>query len=136
MALDWGLIVPVIKQADELSLLGMARAINDLGERARTKKLTPDEVQKGTFTITNPGGVRFLRRHPDHQPAAGGHPRRRRDREAPAVITLPDGTDTLGIRTKGMLSMAYDHRVVDGADADRFLADVKKSIETFAESAV
>ena len=77
VALDWGLIVPVIRHADELSLLGLARAINDLGERARTKKLSPDEVQKGTFTITNPGRVRLGHRHPDHQPAAGGDPLRR-----------------------------------------------------------
>ena len=77
VALEWGLIVPVIKHADELSLLGIARAINDLGERARTKKLSPDEVQKGTFTITNPGCVRVGDRHAHHQPAAGRHPLRR-----------------------------------------------------------
>ena len=82
VALDWGLIVPVIKHADELSLLGVARAINDLGERARTKKLSPDDVQRGTFTITNPGRVRLGDRHADHQPAAGRDPLRRRDREA------------------------------------------------------
>ena len=77
VALDWGLIVPVIKHADELSLLGLARAINDLGERARTKKLSPDEVQKGTFTITNPGVFGSVIGTPDHQPAAGRHPLRR-----------------------------------------------------------
>jgi len=136
VALDWGLIVPVIKHADELSLLGTARAINDLGERARGKKLSPDEVQKGTFTITNPGVFgSFIGTPIINQPqaailAVGAIEKR------PAVITLPDGTDSIGIRTKGMLALAFDHRIVDGADADRFLADVKKMLEAFPESAV
>jgi 2-oxoglutarate dehydrogenase E2 component (dihydrolipoamide succinyltransferase) len=133
VALDWGLIVPVIKHADELSLLGVARAINDLGERARNKKLSPDEVQKGTFTITNPGGFGSFAGTPIiNQPQVAilgvGSIEKR-----PAVVTLPDGTDTLGIRTKGMLTMAYDHRIVDGADADRFLADVKAMLQDFPE---
>jgi 2-oxoglutarate dehydrogenase E2 component (dihydrolipoamide succinyltransferase) len=133
VALDWGLIVPVIKHADELSLLGVARAINDLGERARTKKLSPDEVQKGTFTITNPGvfgsaiGTPII-----NQPQAAilcvGSIEKQ-----PAVITL-DGTDMIAIRTRGMLSLAFDHRIVDGADADRFMADVKAGLQNFAES--
>ncbi len=136
VALDWGLIVPVVKHADELSLLGTARAINDLGERARSKKLSPDEVQKGTFTITNPGVFgSFIGTPIINQPQAAilcvGAIEKR-----PAVISLPDGTDTLGIRTKGMISMAFDHRIVDGADADRFLADVKRLLEQFPESAV
>jgi 2-oxoglutarate dehydrogenase E2 component (dihydrolipoamide succinyltransferase) len=136
VALEWGLIVPVIKHADELSLLGTARAINDLGERARGKKLTPDEVQKGTFTITNPGvfgswvGTPII-----NQPQAAILGIGTIEKRA-SVITLPDGTDTLGIRTKGMIAMAFDHRIVDGADADRFLADVKKMLEQFPESAV
>ncbi|MEP6573567.1 MAG: dihydrolipoamide acetyltransferase family protein [Gemmatimonadota bacterium] len=135
VALDWGLIVPVIKHADELSLLGIARAINDLGERARSKKLSPDEVQKGTFTITNPGGFGSFAGTPIiNQPqvailGVGAIEKR------PSVVTLPDGTDTLGIRTKGMLTMAYDHRIVDGADADRFLADVKSMLQDFPEGA-
>ena len=82
VALDWGLIVPVIRHADELNLLGIARAINDLGERARSKKLLPDEVQKGTFTITNPGVFGTFVGAADPQPAPGGHPGRRRNREA------------------------------------------------------
>jgi len=136
VALDWGLIVPVIKHADELSLLGTARAINDLGERARSKKLSPDEVQKGTFTITNPGGFGSYTGTPViNQPqvailGVGAIEKR------PAVVTLPDGTDTIAIRTRGMLAMAYDHRVVDGADGDRFLADVRAMLENFPESAV
>jgi pyruvate dehydrogenase E2 component (dihydrolipoamide acetyltransferase) len=133
VALDWGLIVPVIKHADELSLLGIARAINDLGERARTKKLSPDEVQKGTFTITNPGvfgsaiGTPII-----NQPQAAilcvGSIEKQ-----PAVITV-DGSDMIAIRTKGMLSLAFDHRIVDGANADRFMADVKAGLQEFAES--
>jgi 2-oxoglutarate dehydrogenase E2 component (dihydrolipoamide succinyltransferase) len=136
VALDWGLIVPVIKHADELSLLGTARAINDLGERARGKKLTPDEVQKGTFTITNPGVFGSLVGLPIiNQPQAAILGIGTIEKRA-SVITLPDGTDTLGIRTKGMIAMAFDHRIVDGADADRFLADIKKMLEHFPESAV
>ena len=135
VALDWGLIVPVIKQADELSLLGLARAINDLGERARSKKLSPDEVQRGTFTITNPGTFGSLAGLPIiNQPqvailAVGSIEKR------PAVVTLPDGTDTIAPRLKGMLTMSFDHRVVDGANADRFLADVKQHLENFPEDA-
>jgi len=136
VALDWGLIVPVIRNADELSLLGVARAINDLGERARAKKLSPDEIQKGTFTITNPGVFGSYAGTPViNQPQVAilgvGSIEKR-----PAVVTLPDGSDTIAIRTRGMLAMAYDHRVVDGADADRFLAEVKSMLEHFPESAV
>jgi 2-oxoglutarate dehydrogenase E2 component (dihydrolipoamide succinyltransferase) len=133
VALEWGLIVPVIKHADELSLLGIARAINDLGERARTKKLSPDEVQKGTFTITNPGvfgsaiGTPII-----NQPQAAilcvGSIEKQ-----PAVITI-DNTDMIAIRTKGMLSLAFDHRIVDGADADRFMADVKAGLQEFTDT--
>ncbi len=135
VALDWGLIVPVIKHADELSMLGLARSISDLAERARGKKLSPDEVQKGTFTITNPGvfgsmiGIPIINQPQVAILAVGSITKQ------PAVMTV-DGADTLGIRTKGMLSLSFDHRVVDGSDADKFMADVKKSIETFAEGAV
>ena len=135
VALEWGLIVPVVKQADELSLMGIARAINDLGERARTKKLSPDEVQRGTFTITNPGvfgsyaGLPVINQPQVAILCLGSIEKR------PAVVTLPDGTDTIAPRLKGMLSMSFDHRVVDGADADRFLADVKKVLENFPDDA-
>jgi len=133
VALDWGLIVPVIKHADELSLLGIARAINDLGERARTKKLSPDEVQKGTFTITNPGGFGSVIGTPIiNQPQAAilcvGSIEKQ-----PAVITV-DAADMIAIRTKGMLSLAFDHRIVDGAAADRFMADVKAGLQEFTEA--
>src|SRR5213592_3063574 len=136
VALDWGLIVPVIKHADELSLMGIARAISDLGERARTKKLLPDDIQRGTFTITNPGGFGPFAGIPIiNQPqvailGVGAIEKR------PKVVTLSDGTDTVAIRTMGMLTMSYDHRIVDGADADRFLADVKRTLEEFPEGAV
>jgi pyruvate dehydrogenase E2 component (dihydrolipoyllysine-residue acetyltransferase) len=133
VALDWGLIVPVIKHADELSLLGVARSINDLGERARTKKLIPDEVQKGTFTITNPGvfgsaiGTPIINQPQAAILCVGAIEKQ------PAVITV-DGADMIAIRTKGMLSLAFDHRIVDGADADRFMADVKAGLQEFPES--
>jgi len=136
VALDWGLIVPVIKHADELSLIGIARAINDLGTRAKEKKLLPDEVQLGTFTITKPGGFGSYAGTPIiNQPqvailGVGAIEKR------PAVITHADGTDSLGIRTKGMLSMSYDHRVVDGADGDRFLADLKSVLENYPDEAI
>src|SRR5437016_935174 len=136
VALDWGLIVPVVKRADELSLSGLARAINDLGERARTKKLSPDEIQRGTFTITNPGvfgsyaGAPIINQPQVAILGVGAIEKR------PKVVTLPDGTDTIAIRTMGMVSMSYDHRVVDGADADRFLADLKRALEDFPEGAI
>ena len=136
VALDWGLIVPVIKRADELSLTGIARAIADLGERARTKKLSPDDIQRGTFTITNPGGFGPFAGIPIiNQPqvailGVGAIEKR------PKVVTASDGTDSIAVRTMGMLTMSYDHRVVDGADADRFLADVKKLLQEFPEGAV
>jgi pyruvate dehydrogenase E2 component (dihydrolipoamide acetyltransferase) len=135
VALDWGLIVPVIKHADELSLLGVARAINDLGERARTKKLSPDDVQRGTFTITNPGVFGSVIGTPIiNQPQAAILCVGTIEKQ-PAVISV-DGTDSLAIRTKGMLSLAFDHRIVDGADADRFMADVKRTLQEFPEAAV
>jgi pyruvate dehydrogenase E2 component (dihydrolipoamide acetyltransferase) len=136
VALDWGLIVPVVKHADELSLIGIARAINDLGERARTKRLVPDEIQRGTFTITNPGvfgsyaGAPIINQPQVAILGVGAIEKR------PKVVTLPDGGDTIAIRTMGMVSMSYDHRIVDGADADRFLADLKKTLETFPEGAL
>src|SRR5437016_347988 len=136
VALDWGLIVPVVKRADELSLSGLARAISDLGERARTKKLSPDESRRGTFTMTNPGvfgsyaGAPIINQPQVAILGVGAIEKR------PKVVTLPDGTDTIAIRTMGMISMSYDHRVVDGADADRFLADVKRALEDFPEGAI
>ncbi|MBI2072712.1 MAG: 2-oxo acid dehydrogenase subunit E2 [Gemmatimonadetes bacterium] len=133
VALDWGLIVPVVKNADELSLIGIARQMADLAERARTKRLQPDEVQRGTFSITNPGvfgsyiGAPIINQPQVAILGVGAIEKR------PKVITLEDGQDVIAVRTLGMLSLSYDHRVVDGADADRFMADVKRDLESFPE---
>jgi 2-oxoglutarate dehydrogenase E2 component (dihydrolipoamide succinyltransferase) len=133
VALDWGLIVPVIKPADELSLLGIARAINDLGERARTKRLSPDEVQRGTFTITNPGVFGSLIGTPIiNQPQVANLCIGAITKQ-PAVVTV-DGADAIGVRTQGFLALAFDHRIVDGADADRFMSDVKLGLEHFPDT--
>ena len=134
VALDWGLIVPVIKQADNLSLTGLTRTLNDLANRARSKRLDPREVQDGTFTITNPGVFGSLIGTPIiNQPQVGilciGAIEKR-----PKVITGPDGEDTIAIRTCSYLSLSFDHRIVDGADADKFMAFVKKNLETFPET--
>ncbi len=136
VALDWGLIVPVIRHADELSLLGIAKTMADLAERARGKKLKPDEVQNGTFTITNPGvfgsytGVPIINQPQAAILGVGAIEKR------PRVVTMADGSDTIVPRLMCMLSLTYDHRIVDGADADRFFSDVKKMLEGFPESAV
>ncbi len=134
VALDWGLIVPVIKHADDLSLSGITRALNDLAGRARAKKLSPEEVQEGTFTITNPGVFGSLMGSPIiNQPqvailGVGAIEKR------PKVLTGPDGEDTIAIRTCAYFSISFDHRIIDGAVADQFLAFVKKTIETFPET--
>jgi pyruvate dehydrogenase E2 component (dihydrolipoamide acetyltransferase) len=134
VALDWGLIVPVIKNADNLSLTGLTRALNDLANRARAKRLDPREVQDGTFTITNPGVFGSLIGTPIiNQPQVGilcvGAIEKR-----PKIIAGPDGEDTIAVRTCAYLSLSFDHRIVDGADADTFMAGVKKNLETFPEA--
>lgn len=134
VALEWGLIVPVIKGADNLSLTGITRALNDLANRARTKRLDPREVQEGTFTITNPGVFGSLTGTPIiNQPQVAilclGAIEKR-----PKVLAGPDGEDVIAIRTCSYLSLSFDHRVVDGADADRFMGFVKRSLETFPET--
>jgi pyruvate dehydrogenase E2 component (dihydrolipoamide acetyltransferase) len=134
VALDWGLIVPVIKHADDLSLSGITRALNDLASRARAKKLSPDEVQEGTFTITNPGVFGSLMGTPIiNQPqvailGVGAIEKR------PKILPGADGEDTIAIRTCAYFSISFDHRVIDGAIADQFLAFLKKTIETFPET--
>ncbi len=129
VALDWGLIVPVIKRADDLSIAGLARAANDLAERARTKQLKPDEVAGGTFTVTNPGVFGGLFGTPIiNQPQVAilgvGTIEKR-----PKVIQSPDGDDYLAIRTMAYFALSFDHRIVDGADAERFLGYVKQVLE-------
>jgi 2-oxoglutarate dehydrogenase E2 component (dihydrolipoamide succinyltransferase) len=129
VALDWGLIVPVIKNADEKSILGLARASQDLAERARTKRLKPEEIQGGTFTVTNPGvfgslfGTPII---PQPQVAILGVGT---IEKRPVVVTDENGADALGIRTVGYLALSFDHRLIDGADADKFMASVKKTLE-------
>ncbi len=136
VALDWGLIVPVIKKAEDLSLTGITRALNDLANRARTKRLSPQEVQEGTFTITNPGVFGSLMGTPIiNQPQVAIMGIGTIEKRA-KVITGMDGEDTIAIRTCAYFSISFDHRVVDGAVADQFLAQVKRNIETFPENGV
>jgi 2-oxoglutarate dehydrogenase E2 component (dihydrolipoamide succinyltransferase) len=126
VAVDEGLIVPVLKNADELNLLGVARAVNDLSRRARERRLTPEDVQGGTFTITNPGTGGSLFGTPIiNQPQAaimgvGAITKR------PVVID-----DAIAIRPMVYLSLSFDHRILDGADGDRFLAAVKRGLESY-----
>ena len=128
VALEWGLIVPVVKNADEKNILGLSKTINDLGERARTKKLAPDDVQGGTFTITNPGIYGGLFGTPIiNQPqvailGVGGVKKR------PVVVETKEG-DFIAIRSMCILSLTFDHRLIDGAVADQFMARVKAFVE-------
>ena len=133
VALDWGLIVPVIKNAEERSFVGLQRAVTDLGERARTKKLKPDEVQGGTFTITNPGifgakfGMPIINQPQVAIMGIGGITKK------PVVLTDKDGNDTIAIRSMMHMSIGYDHRIIDGAVADQFMVEVKKFLENWNE---
>jgi len=131
VALDWGLIVPVIHHADEKNVLGLARAVNDIAERARAKKLKVEEVQGGTFTVTNPGVFGSLFGTPIIN--------------QPQVAILGLGTiekrpvvrdDAIAIRTMAYVALTFDHRLVDGADADRFMAQIKKTLQEFDESSL
>lgn len=129
VALDWGLIVPVIKRADDLSISGLARAANDLAERARAKQLKPDEVGGGTFTITNPGVFGGLFGTPIiNQPQLAILGVGKIEKRA-KVLTTPDGEDYIAIRWMAYFALSFDHRVIDGADAERFLAYVKEQLE-------
>jgi 2-oxoglutarate dehydrogenase E2 component (dihydrolipoamide succinyltransferase) len=134
VALNWGLIVPVIKGADDLSLSGLTRALNDLAERARTKRLKPEEVQGATFTITNPGVFGSLMGTPIIPLGTSAILGLGAIEKRPKVITGPDGEDTIAIRTCAYFSLSFDHRIVDGADADRFLAAVKKGLESYPDA--
>jgi pyruvate dehydrogenase E2 component (dihydrolipoamide acetyltransferase) len=131
VALDWGLIVPVVKGADEKNVLGIQRTLNDLAERARSKKLKPEEVQEGTFSITNPGVFGGLFGLPViSQPNVGilglGMIEKR-----PVVIN-----DSIAIRSMCYITLSYDHRVVDGAVAHQFLHKVKETLENWSEPVV
>jgi pyruvate dehydrogenase E2 component (dihydrolipoyllysine-residue acetyltransferase) len=133
VALDWGLIVPVLKNADELNFLGLQRGITDLGERARNKKLKPEEVEGSTFTITNPGqfgavfGLPIINQPNSAIMGVGGIAK------APVVVTDEDGNDSIAIRSLVHLTLSYDHRLIDGAVADQFMALVKKTLENWSE---
>ena len=133
VALDWGLIVPVLKNADELNFLGLQRGITDLGERARSKKLKPEEVEGSTFTITNPGqfgavfGLPIINQPNTAILGVGGI------MKMPLVVTDADGNDSIAIRSMVHLTLGYDHRVIDGAVADQFMAFVKKTLENWSE---
>ncbi len=133
VALDWGLIVPVLKNAGDLNFLGLQRGITDLGERARTKKLKPEDVEGSTFTVTNPGqfgavfGLPIINQPNSAIMGVGGITKQ------PMVITDKDGNDSIAIRSVVHLTLGYDHRLIDGAVADQFMAQVKKNLETWTE---
>jgi pyruvate dehydrogenase E2 component (dihydrolipoamide acetyltransferase) len=129
VALDNGLIVPVIRNADEKNLLGLSRAINDLANRARTKKLNPEEVQGGSFTITNPGIFGALYGMPlINQPQVAILGVGSIDKRAVVI------DDAIAIRPVCHITLGHDHRLVDGADAGRFLSFVKERLENFDEA--
>jgi pyruvate dehydrogenase E2 component (dihydrolipoamide acetyltransferase) len=133
VALDWGLIVPVLKNAGDLNFLGLQRGITDLGERARTKKLKPDDVEGSTFTVTNPGqfgavfGLPIINQPNSAIMGVGGITK------MPLVVTDKEGNDSIAIRSVVHLTLGYDHRLIDGAVADQFMAQVKKNLETWSE---
>ncbi|MHB1023195.1 MAG: dihydrolipoamide acetyltransferase family protein, partial [Acidobacteriaceae bacterium] len=133
VALDWGLIVPVVKQAEERSFLGVARAIVDLADRARSKKLLPDEVAGGTFTLTNSGifgeqfGTPIISQPQVAILGIGGLSKE------PAVVTNADGTDSIAIRNVQYFTLGFDHRIVDGADSGKFMSDFKSYLENWSE---
>ena len=133
VALDWGLIVPVVKSAENLSFVGLQRAVTDVGERARSKKLTLDDVQGGTITITNPGifgpqfGTPIILQPQVAILGMGGI------FKEPTVITDENGNDSIGIRHIIRLVLGYDHRIIDGAEADQFMVAVRDYLEKFDE---
>jgi pyruvate dehydrogenase E2 component (dihydrolipoamide acetyltransferase) len=133
VALDWGLIVPVIKQTEEKSFLGIARSIVDVADRARNKKLAPDEVAGGTFTLTNSGifgeqfGTPIIAQPQSAILGIGGM-----NKEA-VVLTDKDGQDTIAIRTIQRFTLGFDHRTIDGADAGKFMSDFKAYLENWSE---
>ena len=133
VALDWGLIVPVLKNAGDLNFLGLQRGISDLGERARNKKLKPDDVEGSTFTVTNPGqfgavfGLPIINQPNSAILGIGGITK------APVVVTDENGNDSIAIRPLVHLTLGYDHRLIDGAVADQFMAFVKKTLENWSE---
>ena len=133
VALEWGLIVPVIKQVEEKSFLGVARAIVDVADRARNKKLAPDEVAGGTFTLTNAGifgeqfGTPIIAQPQSAILGIGGL-----NKEA-VVLTDKDGQDTIAVRSIQRFTLGFDHRIIDGSDAGKFMTDFKSYLENWSE---
>ena len=133
VALDWGLIVPVLKNAGDLNFLGLQRGITDLGERARNKKLRPEDVEGSTFTVTNPGqfgavfGLPIINQPNSAIMGVGGITKQ------PLVVTDKEGNDSIAIRSVVHLTLGYDHRLIDGAVADQFMALVKRTLESWSE---
>ena len=133
VALDWGLIVPVLKNADDLNFLGLQRGITDLGERARSKKLKPEDVEGSTFTVTNPGqfgavfGLPIINQPNSAIMGVGGITKQ------PLVVTDKEGNDSIAVRSVVHLTLGYDHRLIDGAVADQCMALVKKTLENWNE---
>ena len=133
VALDWGLIVPVLKQTEEKNFLGIARGIVDVAERARSKKLAPDEVSGGTFTLTNSGifgeqfGTPIILQPQVAILGIGGL------NKEPLVMTDKDGNDSIAIRSIQRFTLGFDHRIVDGADAGKFMTDFKNYLENWSE---
>ncbi len=136
VALDWGLIVPVIRQAEQASLASLARSIADLALRARTKKLSPDEVGGSTFTLTNAGafggefGMPIINQPESAILAIGGL------RKEPAVLTDAEGNDTIAIRSMQYFCLGFDHRLIDGADGGKFMLDFQKTLENWNQEIV
>ncbi len=130
--LDPGLIVPVIRDADDLTLVGISKRILDLAGRARARKLKPEEIQGATFSITNPGVFGTYVGMPIIPEGTAGILGLGSIEKRPVVLEV-DGADTIAVRYRSMFSLGYDHRIVDGADAARFLARLKEVIETFPE---
>src|SRR5206468_8208827 len=131
VALEWGLIVPVVTRAEELSFIGLARAIADLAERARTKKLKPEEASGSTFTLTNSGvfggeyGTPIINQPEAAILAIGGL------RKEPVVLTDAEGNDTIAIRSMQQHCLGFDHRTIDGADAGRLMQAFQRALENW-----
>jgi 2-oxoglutarate dehydrogenase E2 component (dihydrolipoamide succinyltransferase) len=128
-----GLIVPIVKNAETLNLLGMAKGIADVAKRARDKQLTPDDVAGGTFTITNPGGYGTFHGTPVISQPQAGILGTYAIVKRPWVVTDEDGADAIAIRSIMNLTLTYDHRLVDGALAGRFLRDLRERLQTWGE---
>jgi 2-oxoglutarate dehydrogenase E2 component (dihydrolipoamide succinyltransferase) len=134
--LDPGLIVPVIHGTDDLSLLGIGKKIIDLATRARSRKLAPSEIQGASFTLTNPGVLGTLVGMPIIPKGTAAILGTGAIEKRSVVVEDPlTGTDAIAIRKRALFSLGYDHRIVDGADAARFLADLKELLEDFPEDA-